>query len=334
MTPSDAVLAVTYRCNAKCAICGIWRSDPGDDPPVELFRKLPPFLTDINLTGGEPFLRDDLPEIHAACRKACRYAHTIISTNGLLTERIVEQMRAMAKVERRIGIAVSIDGPAEVHDRVRGVPGLYAKAMETIEALRKARFRNLRIAFTGSPETIAHMTEVYNLSRDMGVQFTCAIEHSSQHYFHSSGPAQPMDRDELQRQFGIIMRRELASLRPKRWGRAYFLWGLYAFATGRGRLLPCRAGRSHFFMDARGDVFTCNAAPFRMGNLLHQDFESLWTSFAASRSRGKASTCRRGCWMMCTARPSIRAARLRVLAWALKRKVFGLSLEPDGEGGS
>ncbi len=70
MKPVDAVIAVTYRCNARCAMCGIWKSQPGPDLPPEVYRKLPSSLRDVNLTGGEPFLRDDLAAVHEAATAA------------------------------------------------------------------------------------------------------------------------------------------------------------------------------------------------------------------------------------------------------------------------
>ena len=324
--PLDAVLAVTYRCNARCAMCGIWRTDAGPDLPVNVYRKLPPDLRDINLTGGEPFLREDLPAVHAACREACPKAQTIISTNGLLPDRIVAMTREMARVEPNIGVAVSLDGPAEVHDRLRGVKGAFDKAVAAVEGLRDAGFTNLRFAFTAGHMNVSHMAETYELARELGVQFTCAIEHTSEHYFHVSAPAQKLPSDKLRGQLISIMQSELGSFSPKRWARAYFMRGLHEFAAGRGRLLPCRAGLDHFFMDPEGDIFTCNAAPYKMGNLKEADFDTLWDSPLAGKSRDKAARCKTGCWMVCTARTAIKAAWPSVLAWALKQKLFGLSL--------
>ena len=335
MKPVDAVLAVTSRCNARCLMCGIWKSDPVADPPPDLFRRLPSSLRNINLTGGEPFLRDDLVEVHAACRSACPRARTVISTNGLLTDRIVAAASAMTRLEPGIGVAVSIDGLARTHDRMRGVKGAFEKAVATVKALKRAGIFNLRLAFTATRANVRCMTEVYELSREMNVQFTCAIEHASAHYFHSDGPAVELPIDELRRQLSTVMQGELRSLSPKRWARAYFMHGLYAFAVGGGRLLPCRAGRDHFFMDAAAEVFACNAAPLKMGNLARQSFDDLWHSALAAESRQQAARCPHGCWMICTARTAIRAAWPRVLTWALKQHLFGVSLaRPSRQGGA
>ena len=79
-------------------------------------------------------------------------------------------------------------------------------------------------------------------------------------------------------------------------------------------------------MDPSGEVFACNAAPFRMGNLKASSFGDVWNSPEADESRRKARGCGNGCWMVCTARASIKRAWPRVLAWAVARKIAGVSL--------
>jgi Fe-coproporphyrin III synthase len=324
MMPVDAVLAITYRCNARCAMCGIWKSPPVAELPPATYAKLPASLRDVNLTGGEPFLRDDLPEIHAAVRSACPRARTVVSTNGLLTDRIVPSVRAMAKVEPGLGVAVSVDGPPEIHDRMRGVPGAYERALATVRGLQQAGFRNLRLAFTATQENPNCLGHVYALARQLGVEFTCALQHTSEHYFHVQASNVRPAAVEIRKEFAPAIRGELHSLSPKRWARAYFMDGLCRFAAGRGRPLPCRAGRDFFFMTPSGDVFTCNAAPFQMGNLNRQSFDQIWNSLEASNARTRAAACPTGCWMICTARTAVRRAWPRVLLWALVHRIVGV----------
>src|SRR5690349_11887398 len=61
--PIDAVIAVTYKCNSKCIMCNIWKEQPQNELSSHDFLKLPKTLKDINITGGEPFLRKDLVDI-------------------------------------------------------------------------------------------------------------------------------------------------------------------------------------------------------------------------------------------------------------------------------
>src|SRR5690606_11375599 len=137
-----------------------------------------------------------------------------------LTQRILQSVRDMAKNEPKIGLAISLDGPAEVHDAVRAIPKAHERALATLRELQDAGFTNLRLAFTATPGNVSHMRYVYDLSRQLGVQFTCAIQHSSEHYFHTPPPEERLNLDELRKQFLPIMRDELRSASPKRWVRA------------------------------------------------------------------------------------------------------------------
>ena len=337
--PTDAVVAVTYRCNARCAMCGIWNSPPREELPPSAYLRLPETLRDINLTGGEPFLRDDLPEIHAAVRRACPRAQTIVSTNGILTDKIVLQVREMARRERNIGIAISLDGPAEVHDKMRGVPGTYDRAMATLKALQTEGFCNLRLAFTITQMSIQHVRTVHDLSHQLGVEFTCAVQHASEHYFQSSVNRKDFATPALREQLESVIRSELSGLSPKRWARAWFTRGLWEFVSRRARPLACRAGADFFFLDPSGAIFTCNAMPFKMGELNEgspagggaeglpagrvegdQGFWGTWESNEAEHARAKADGCEAGCWMVCTVRTVMRRNWPKVLAWALRRK--------------
>jgi len=325
MKPVDAVLAVTYRCNARCAMCGIWKSPPREELPPAAYRGLPPSLRDVNLTGGEPFLRDDLPEIHAAVREKCPRARTIVSTNGILTDRIVGQLREMRRRERNIGVAISLDGPAELHDSIRGTPGAYDRAMATLRALQAENFRNLRLAFTITPRNIVQLRPMYDLARNLGVEFTTAVQHASEHYFQASLKPEEIATPALRGQLESLIRSELSGLSPKRWARAYFMRGIWEFISHRGRPLRCRAGADFFFLDPSGTVYTCNAMPFKMG-VLSEMAAGQWDSREAGEAREKAARCEAGCWMICSARTVMRRNWARVLAWALRSKFGGTQI--------
>jgi MoaA/NifB/PqqE/SkfB family radical SAM enzyme len=77
----EAAIITTYRCNAACRMCNIWKfpTRAGREITPEVLAKLPA-LRFCNITGGEPFLRDDLPEIIAVLKKRAR--RIVISTNG------------------------------------------------------------------------------------------------------------------------------------------------------------------------------------------------------------------------------------------------------------
>ena len=87
--PTDASIILTYRCPMRCQMCNIWKTptDKSEEIKAEDLRSLP-HLKFINLTGGEPFVREDLAEIVEEC-----YRHTgriVISTSGYFEERVIE----------------------------------------------------------------------------------------------------------------------------------------------------------------------------------------------------------------------------------------------------
>ncbi len=322
MPPTDTVVAVTFRCNCRCTMCGIWQAPPCGELRPEEYRRLPTSLRDINLSGGEPFLREDLPDIVRVIRETCPRAGIVISTNGLLTERIREVMRELVRIAPGIGVAVSLDGLGAIHDRIRGVDGASEKARQTVDSLLTDGFDNLRLAYTASAGNADEMTKVYDLSRELGIQFTCAIAHTSEHYFQTDA-APPLDMATVRREADAIIASELRGISVRRWGRAFFLDHLVRFGKGCGRPFPCRAGRDMFFLDPEGNVYPCNALSAVMGSLREQEFAELWRSPRAEETRRQVCACSDGCWMVCSARTAMRRHKLRVLVWCLRRKLFG-----------
>jgi len=319
--PIDAVLAVTYRCNSRCTMCNIWQAEPQDEDEITHYRRLPPSLRSINVSGGEPFLRGDLPAIIAAIKTQCRRGQIIISSNGLQPQRIRKLGQQILRLDPGIGVGVSIDGIGEVHDRIRGVSGAYERALESVRVLQELGCTNLRLAYTATQGNAGQMVRVYNLANELGVQFTCAVAHSSDHYFGTDDTVVP-DGELLDEELKRLSSSELRSSSPKRWLRSYFTSGLRHFVAHGRRPLPCDAGRDFFFMSPRGDIYPCNIRDEVMGNLRESNFSTLWTSDQANRVRAAIAGCSI-CWMICTARTAIRRHPLQIGWWILANKARG-----------
>jgi MoaA/NifB/PqqE/SkfB family radical SAM enzyme len=103
-------------------------------------------LQSLLLTGGEPTLHKELPEICRIFDRSNGTKMVTIPTNGIQTERILAEMEEILKTCRlRLNVQVSIDGLGETHDRFRGVPGNFEKAVATARGFKalKPRYRNL-----------------------------------------------------------------------------------------------------------------------------------------------------------------------------------------------
>ena len=101
----NGTVIVTYRCNARCTMCNRYKcpSKPNEEISIETIKKLPKMYF-TNITGGEPFIREDLQDIVEELYK--KSDRIVISTNGFFTDRII----AMAKRFPNVGIRISIEG--------------------------------------------------------------------------------------------------------------------------------------------------------------------------------------------------------------------------------
>lgn len=320
MYPIDAVLAVTYRCNAKCVMCDIWKDNPPDVLQPEDYRRLPSSLKFINVSGGEPFLRSDLPQIVRVVLERNPSAQVVISSNGFLPNRVEKQMAEIVKFYPQIGIGFSLDGMRETHARIRGIADGFDRLMESLQICQRLGVKNIRLAFTASRDNVADFRKVYELANELGVQFTCAVAQDSSHYFRREGNI-TVENEPLRAELNHIVASELRSNSPKRWLRAYFESGLYEFAAGETRLQRCRAGSSFFFLDSYGNLYPCNVLDTPMGNLQEQSFEEIWFGKDADKVREDVAGCPNGCWMVCTARTSIIENKATVTGWIAKNKV-------------
>lgn len=315
--PIDAVVAVTYRCDSRCNMCNIWQLEPGMELAPAEYRKLPRTLRDVNITGGEPFLREDIVELVRVIDEHCNHPRIVISTNGFQRRRIMHAAPELMRIGRRVGLAVSIDGIGDIHNEIRGMPGGFDMAIETLKQLKRIGYRNVRVAFTAQSSNVKHLGAVYDLSRQFGYQFTTSVAQNSEFYFATEANQQ-VASGELERELQYVMRKELLSFSPKRWLRAYFYTGVVRYNVCGERMIGCRAGRDSFFVDPAGKVYPCLTLNREMGDLSEQSFENIWRSENARRIRRAVDACSEPCWMICTARTSMLRSPLKPAAWVLR----------------
>ncbi len=314
--PVDAVIAVTYRCDSRCNMCHIWQHPPSREMAPQDYRKLPRTLRDVNVTGGEPFLREDIVEVVGEIYDRCHAPRIVVSTNGFEKRRITVAAPGLMKIGKSVGIAVSLDGIGEVHDEIRGVPGAFEKVLETLKYLKAIRYKNVRVAFTAQKSNVEHLGAIYDIARQLGFEFTTSVAQNSDFYF-STCENESIEPGELEKELVGVMKKELMSANLKRWLRAYFYAGVLRFNSKRERILECRAGTDSFFMDPEGKIYPCLATNRIMGNLLEKSFEQIWESEEAARARAAVKACSEPCWMICTARSAMRRNPKEAAKWIL-----------------
>jgi radical SAM protein with 4Fe4S-binding SPASM domain len=322
MRPKEAFIAVTYSCNARCQMCNIWKNPQTAILQAKEYAKLPTSLTTINITGGEPFLRADLVEVVRTIDSILPRCRIVFSTNGMMTEVIVKKLEQIRAFHSRVGVGVSIDGVASTHDTIRGVPDIFNHAIATVQKLKEAGFDDLRIAMTLQESNVHEVGQVFELSCDLGVEFTMTLAHDSDLYFKKSDNVSSELLEAVAKELPSILLRQLRSRSAKDWVRAYHTKGIMDPEHRRQLTSNCEAGRRYFFMSPDGDVYPCNVLSHKIGNLSSAaTWDDLFTDGAEERVRDVVRSCKKDCWMICNARSLIIAHPMRTAAWVAKNKI-------------
>jgi len=198
MYPYKLTFAVTYKCNSKCKTCNIWKKKSENELSVseidKIFSKYNGFSW-VDITGGEIFLRKDIVEITKIIIQKCRNLYVLhFPTNGLLPEIIVEKTKQILRLNpKKLIVSVSLDGPKEVNDKIRGVPGSFKNAVQTFSELKKIENRKLSVffGFTLSRYNAGYFDKmVEEVKKTLPWikynNFHMNIMHGSAHYYHKN----------------------------------------------------------------------------------------------------------------------------------------------------
>jgi MoaA/NifB/PqqE/SkfB family radical SAM enzyme len=352
--PVNLIVFVTSRCNLLCRHCFYWEelNLKKDELTLEEFqavaRSLPNLLS-VSLTGGEPYLRKDLPEIAEAFERFSHVRNLQIPSNGLLVDKTVERAEQLLQRVRRARVAtgVSLDGPPDVHDHVRQNPKSFARAVETLHELKKLKphFSNLSVgvALTVSAANQHRLDEFFDyLERELqpdAVTVTLAR-------------GKPLDPSLMEVDPEIYRRFSRRALRYRREHRLRDGWmdrlviakeaGVYRLvseaAGAERRVSPCYAGELIGVLSETGEVYLCETLDRRMGNIrdFGGDLAALWRSARAEAARRFQNElgcqCTYECAMSVNALFNPRRG-MRILTEAWRDGKRGVSAPPPAGGG-
>ena len=315
--PSFIDYAVTWLCNARCVMCDTWKlcqEDPkaGKDEmtPAELdgiLTRDAEFLSEIRkigLTGGEPFLREDLVDLVEVLVRHFPKARISLVCNGLLHKRIVKKLPDLRRVCPDLVFSVSLDGMEGVHDKVRGIPGAFDKALGTIKAALEAGF-TVTSGMTISELNYDQIKPVSEMLSSLGVDFSCNLMEAGVN-FNTGGQAPPLPPEQAR-----VVARDL-----EQFGHHYYMDHVREQLGGAKRTLPCFSGFTSYFLQPYGDVAICNIVGNSLGNLREQSFRTLADSESAWQAREKLANCT--CWSQCEVKNSASVCPSHVLRWLLK----------------
>ncbi len=280
--------SVTWRCNSRCESCDIWNKVTSENDltvqEVEELCKSPllKYVRRIILSGGEPTLRDDFPDMVSVMHKNLPGAYFGITLNGLLPNRTEQMIRQIVKDNPDIdikNIGISLNGPKEIHDKSRGVPGSFDKAIETYHLIKDVV--PVRFSFTFLPYNIEQFRWVQDYAKELGSEaYLCwtvmndrfDVPEKDLNFFREG--IKDYLRDYLNdRDF------------------AFRLCMSYLYDNFiKEKFMQCYAARQFFHLAPEGDIYPCN---FKLsddriyGNIRKKSFEEIWNNPDRQRILGE-----------------------------------------------
>ena len=306
--PLAVSLEVTHNCIAKCIMCNIWKI-PGQVPNLPLAEhirilssELLSDIVELDITGGEPFLRDDLPDLFSAIsdlkkNHAKSLQAVAVTSNGFLTSRILADAEKILPKLRDVGIDLimvcAMDAVGELHERIRNYKNAWAKVDQTVQGLKALRnkFPNLIIGLktTVLPLNVGELDKIADYA-DINGLFTiispCII--TKGRYLN------PDLADAL-----IFSPKDIEAMiqffqgESSRW--SYHENRLVRYFQKGVIKKPCTCGFNYFFVRSNGDMFLCPLLDESVGNVRKVPLEKLFSSEKASRMRrriGRFPQCR------------------------------------------
>ena len=249
---------VTQRCNARCGFCDYWKTDPAARESelasyADAARYFNPML--VTFTGGEPTLRRDLEALVAQVHRAIRLKYITLITHGAMLS--PERARSLwdAGVNQ---INISLDYLDERHDQARGIPGLGAKILAAIPAMRAKGVDNIRFNTVIKNDNLDQVLAIVHRATELGVGVNFSVYTDAK----NGNRAYLLDGEHRARLDEVV--RELLAFKRRRRGvitnSDYYLEQIPRYVRGEMRE-PCRSGIRTIHIDPAGFVKRCPDFP-------------------------------------------------------------------------
>lgn len=299
--PTTVNLLVNDICNSRCVMCNIWQQKRDTElTPEQLGLVLADGLYSevkyVGVSGGEPTLRRDLPEVYAAiCDSLPKLKGIGIITNAIRDRDVIERVEASADACARRGVEfnvmVSLDGVGSVHDQVRGKPGNFDSAIRVIEDLKGRLNLPLSVGCTITKTNLWHADDLleYCKKNDIYARFRVGEFIQRLYNFGQTSYIRGFDDDESYHlaMFFTQLEREYETRDAVR--RTYR--SIAGMLLGQPRRTACPYQASAVVLDCRGDMQYCAPKSDKIGNALAKSSGRIYRSKIAERKRVRDNDC-------------------------------------------
>ncbi len=302
--PVQVTHFVTSKCNARCQHCFYWselnkkKDELTLDEIKKISKSMPSFFFLI-ISGGEPFLRDDLDEIIKTYYENNNIGNLTIPTNGFLTEKIQSTAKKILESCPNLffNISLSLDGIGKDHDDLRGVDGLFDRVERTYLKLSELKkdYKNFDVEFLTTISKLNqtklklisnYVREKFNgditvvllrgnpkepLAKDIDIKFYDEVSEFQKNRFEG---IDSLNKSKLK----LMIRKRIYNIRYELLSRTF---------KEKRYLIPCYACKLDVVINEEGDVYPCEMLNKKIGNLREYgyDFKKLWWSKNAQEIR-------------------------------------------------
>ena len=314
--PVTLTFSVTNLCQSKCRTCLIWqryRLHPADvaneltlDEIEKIFASIRKPIYFLNLSGGEPTIRKDLPEIIRAALTTFRPRIVHMPTNAIAPSRVEQTVRRTLDYMRELGwdhpftVKPSLDGVGADHDEIRGVPGNYDRVLDTLARLKRLREEHpnlhVELGTVISKFNLHKVDEIAAHVQQLDVDnYRNEIAEQRAEFYNVGDPITPSADEyaELMKTFKAKVKEDLRTKRRFARVTQAFRFVYYDLVSRiireERQVIPCYGGVSNAHLSSHGELWPCCVLgdTRSMGNLrdFDYDFAACWNSDRANEVR-------------------------------------------------
>jgi MoaA/NifB/PqqE/SkfB family radical SAM enzyme len=298
--PQALSLEITHECIARCIMCNIWKI-PREVPnlPADQWIKLLSSdlfgdLRELDITGGEPFIKKDLPDLLAGICELKKTGLTAlksiaVTTNGLLTEQVLTVTeKILPKLQNKnldLVMVCAMDAIGNIHDKIRNFKNAWTKVDRTIKGLVRLREKhpNLIIGLktTILPINIPELERIaqYATSKGLFTIFSPCIITEGRYLNPDRAEDLTFSREDIEKMI------QFYSVDQFKW--SYHADVLVQYLKTGITKKPCSCGFNYFFVRSNGEMLLCPLIKESVGNITTTNVSDLFFSDPADEIRKK-----------------------------------------------